>query len=98
MLVEAFFLISPVVADNQGVGVKRQRRSLALLVLVALAASLSAFSLSIAFADDGFVTDEDDSPGPLDIERFGFFQEEDGGHLILDLYEDFGSVSSSTNR
>jgi hypothetical protein len=70
------------------VGVKTNR-SLALIVFVVLAATLSAFSLSLAFADDGFVADEDDSPGPLDIERFGFFQEGDGGHLILDLYEDF---------
>ena len=69
-------------------GVKTSR-SLALLVFVVLAATLSAFSLSLAFADDGFVLDEDDSPGPLDIERFGFFQEEGGGRLILDLYEDF---------
>jgi hypothetical protein len=60
-----------------------------LLVFVVLAASLSAFSLSLAFADDGFVVDEDDSPGPLDIERFGFFRDADGGHLVLDLYEEF---------
>ena len=69
-------------------GVKTNR-SLALLVFVVLAATLSAFSLSIAFADDGFVMDDDDSPGPLDIERFGFFQEEGGGRLILELYEVF---------
>ena len=67
-------------------GVKT-RRSLALLVCLLLGASLSAAALSVAFADDGYISDEDDSPGPFDIERFGFFQEEDGGHLTIDLYE-----------
>ena len=49
---------------------------------------MGAAVLSVAFADDGYVTDEDDSPGPLDIARFGFFQESSGGHLTVDLYED----------
>ena len=65
----------------------KAKRSLALFLCLFLAASMGAAVLSVAFADDGYVVDEDDSPGPLDIARFGFFQESPGGHLTVDLYE-----------
>ncbi|MGH2755902.1 MAG: hypothetical protein ACRDLB_15920 [Actinomycetota bacterium] len=64
------------------------RRPLALLLCLFLSAGLSAFALSIALADDGYVSDDDDSPGPLDIARFGFFQEEGRDRLTVEIFED----------
>jgi hypothetical protein len=69
------------------VGVKA-KRSLALFICLLIAASISAFALTVALADEGYKFDEDDSPGPFDIERFGYFHGEGFDRLTLDFYED----------